>query len=106
MLRSARHFLVGIVVILSCLLSRTAAGQNSPSSASPSAEPPNPSINAGPTTDRHVFNVRDFGAVGDGKIKDTAAISKAIQAANQSGCGQVLFPAGTYVSGTFEMLPM
>ena len=57
-----------------------------------------------PANDLHTFNVRDFGAAGDGKIKDTSAITKAIQAANQSGGGEVTFPSGTYITGTFELL--
>ena len=47
-----------------------------------------------------VFNVRDFGAVGDGKTLDTAAINKAIDACTAAGGGQVLLPPGTYLSGT------
>lgn len=45
------------------------------------------------------FNVRDFGALGDGKTVETKAIQKAIDACTKLG-GIVLFPAGTYVSGT------
>src|SRR4051794_1305137 len=40
------------------------------------------------------FNVRDVGAVGDGKTDDTAAIQRAIDAAHQDGGGQVFLPAG------------
>ena len=44
-----------------------------------------------------MFNVRDFGATGDGKTFDTAAIQKALDACKESG-GTVKFPAGTYLS--------
>lgn len=50
------------------------------------------------------FDVRTFGAAGDGKTLDTAAITKAIGAANSAGGGTVLFPPGTYLSGTLELL--
>lgn len=40
------------------------------------------------------FNIRDFGAVGDGKVLDSAAINKAIEACAVAGGGQVLFPPG------------
>src|SRR5690349_9959247 len=43
------------------------------------------------------FNVRDFGATGDGETFDTAAIQKALDACVASG-GTVEFPAGTYLS--------
>ncbi len=54
---------------------------------------------ASPPT-RHV-SVREFGAVGDGVHKDTAAIQQAVDAA--AGGGVVEFPAGTYLSGTIVM---
>ncbi|MCX6629626.1 MAG: glycosyl hydrolase family 28-related protein [Candidatus Solibacter sp.] len=47
-----------------------------------------------------VYSVRDFGATGDGKTLDTAAINKAIDACTAAGGGQVLLPPGTYLSGT------
>ena len=50
------------------------------------------------------YNVKDYGAVGDGKALETAAINQTIRACNQAGGGTVLFPAGTYVTGTFELL--
>ncbi len=44
-----------------------------------------------------VFNVRQYGAAGDGKTLDTPAINKAIDAAAAAGGGTVLLPAGTYL---------
>jgi len=47
-------------------------------------------------------NVRDYGALGDGKADDTAAIRKAIEVAGKGGT--VRFPGGTYrISGTLEV---
>ena len=46
------------------------------------------------------FDVRDFGAKGDGETKDTAAIQRAIDAANEAGGGEVLLPKGVYLSGS------
>jgi hypothetical protein len=43
-----------------------------------------------------VFNVRNFGAVGNGSTNDTAAINSAIAAFNAAGGGQLYFPFGTY----------
>lgn len=45
-----------------------------------------------------VFNVRDFGATGDGKTLDTRAIQKALDTCGRAGGGTVQFPAGTYLS--------
>jgi hypothetical protein len=46
--------------------------------------------------DGAVFNVLDFGAVGNGTTDSTAAIQAAIDACNAAGGGTVFFPAGTY----------
>jgi polygalacturonase len=50
-----------------------------------------------------VFNVRDYGAVGDGKNLDSPAIDKAIEAAASQGGGTVRVPAGTYLSGSIHL---
>src|SRR5215475_11424218 len=42
------------------------------------------------------FNVRRFGAKGDGSTIDTPAINNAIAASAEAGGGTVVFPAGTY----------
>jgi polygalacturonase len=49
------------------------------------------------------YNVRVFGATGDGKTLDTEAINKAITAAHAAGGGTVLFPAGTYLSTSIHL---
>ena len=43
-------------------------------------------------------NVMDFGAVGDGRVNDTAAVQAAINAG-----GMVCFPPGTYLCGTLYL---
>jgi hypothetical protein len=53
---------------------------------------------------RLFFNVRDFGAVGDSKNLDTKSIQEAINQCSKSGGGTVIFPAGTYLSGSIELL--
>src|SRR5579871_3829939 len=46
------------------------------------------------------FDVRDFGAVGDGKTNCAEALQRAIDRASQSGRGVVVFPAGKFLTGT------
>lgn len=51
-----------------------------------------------------IFNVMDYGAKGDGKSDDAAAIQKAIDKCSYSGGGQVFFPPGhTFVSGPLKL---
>ena len=45
-----------------------------------------------------IFNVKTFGATGDGKTLDTEAIQKALDACAEAGGGTVELPAGTYLS--------
>lgn len=50
-----------------------------------------------------IYNVRDFGAKGDGTTLDTAAVQAAIDACNKDQGGTVLVPAGVFLIGTIEM---
>lgn len=49
------------------------------------------------------LDVKAFGAVGDGKALDTAAVNKAIDAAAAAGGGTVRFPAGKYLSTSIHL---
>src|SRR6266567_503515 len=53
--------------------------------------------------DASTFNVRDYGAKGDGATLDTAALNKAIEACATAGGGQVLVPPGKYLTGTVHL---
>jgi polygalacturonase len=50
-----------------------------------------------------VYDVKDFGAKGDGKTLDHVAINTAIETATSNGGGQVVLPAGTYLCGSIRM---
>jgi hypothetical protein len=52
-----------------------------------------------------VYNVKDFGAKGDGVRDDTGSIQNAIDACVRGGGGTVLFPVGTYAVGLTLTLP-
>jgi polygalacturonase len=50
-----------------------------------------------------LYNIRDFGAKGDGKSLDTVALQSAIDACTRDGGGTVLVPAGTFQIGATEL---
>jgi polygalacturonase len=77
-----------------------------------SALPKSNSAEAGPKAGREAptpaktgvqLNVRDFGALGDGRTKDTAAIQQALDRCAVLGGGQVLVPAGDYRTGAIVL---
>lgn len=49
------------------------------------------------------LNIRDFGAVGDGQTKDTAAIQQALDRCSILGGGEVVVPAGSYLTGAIQL---
>ena len=49
------------------------------------------------------YNVRDYGAKGDGKTLDHHAINAAIDSCVAHGGGRVVVPAGTYLCGSIRM---
>ena len=51
-----------------------------------------------------IYNVRDFGAEGNGRTLDTKAIQQAIDTCSKNGGGIVLFPAGyRFLTGTIYL---
>ena len=56
-----------------------------------------------PSTTLNIFDIRTYGAVGDGKAVDSPAINKAIEAAAAAGGGTVFFPAGTWLSFSIRL---
>lgn len=50
-----------------------------------------------------VFDVRTYGAVGDGATLDTQAIQKTIDACAEAGGGKVYLQGGTFLSGTLRL---
>jgi polygalacturonase len=49
-----------------------------------------------------IYNVKDFGAIGDGNTLETNALQKAIEECSVSG-GTVYFPPGKYLTGSLEL---
>ena len=56
-----------------------------------------------PPHGRLALNVRDFGAAGNGTTKDTGAIQQAIDRCWALGGGDVLVPAGSYLTGAIAL---
>src|SRR5579872_5125283 len=60
-------------------------------------------LSAAEPGETRVYNVRDFGAKGDGQTLDSAAVQKAIDTCTADRGGLVLIPAGDFVVGTLEL---
>ena len=51
-------------------------------------------------SETHLYNVEDYGAVGDAKTINTLAIQQAIDESAAAGGGTVLIPSGQFLTGT------
>jgi hypothetical protein len=69
---------------------------------SPRAAKPNPTPQA-PAKPNLTLNVRDYGALGDGTTKDTTAIQQTIDRCAVLGGGEVLVPAGNFLTGALQL---
>src|ERR1700679_1196922 len=58
---------------------------------------------AEPAKSTVTLNVKDYGATGDGKTKDTVAIQQTIERCSVFGGGEVVVPAGDYLSGALAL---
>jgi polygalacturonase len=50
----------------------------------------------------NVFNVRHFGAKGNGLVNDAQAINTTIEACSNAGGGTVFIPSGIYTTGSIH----
>ena len=51
-------------------------------------------------TSQNIYDIKDFGAIGDGVADDAAAIQRAIDRCTADGGGKVLVPRGhTFIAG-------
>lgn len=50
-----------------------------------------------------MLNIRDFGALGDGKTKDTLAVQQALDRCSVLGGGEVFVPAGEFLTGALVL---
>jgi len=57
-----------------------------------------------PTFPDRVFDITQYGAVGDGKTMNTGAFKKAITACSMAGGGRVVVPDGTFLTGAIHFM--
>lgn len=51
----------------------------------------------------HTFNIKNYGAVDDGKTINTTAMQMAVDACNKEDGGDVIIPAGVFIIGTVHL---
>src|SRR5215831_13029197 len=56
-----------------------------------------------PKFSNKTFNIKDYGAIGDGQTLNTNAIEKTIDACAKAGGGTVIIPAGLWLTGPIQM---
>ena len=83
-----RHFLQATSLTAALDMPRPAAPQQNPTRRD---------------TAKISLNVREFGAKGDGTVKDTAAIQQTIDRCSAFGGGEVVIPAGNYLTGALAL---
>src|SRR5438552_6039025 len=83
--------------------SAAALGSGLLASGSAAGQPSGSAASVGNSLGVRTYNIRDFGAKGDGTTLDTAAVQAAIDACNKDQGGTVLVPAGVFVIGTIEL---
>ena len=56
-----------------------------------------------PAREAQAFDIRSYGAMGDGQTINTASIQKAIDACHATGGGRVVVPEGVFVTGSLRL---
>lgn len=90
-------------ICLAAAVTNASGWDNVPEAIAPITAPfPMPQM-ARPQFPDRVISIQDFGAVADGRTKNTEAIANAIAAAARAGGGTVLIPAGTWLTGAIHL---
>lgn len=95
---SAGKYLYGFLILLLMLLLLTDAA-----SAGWEKAPEILSQIREPVFSNREFDIRDYGALGDGITDSSFALSKAIEACSRAGGGRVTVPAGVYLTGAVHL---
>ncbi len=85
------------------VISTASLGSGLLASSLPAADVPDRPTANDKLSGARIYNIRDFGAVGDGKTLNTAAVQAAIDACFRDHGGTVLVPAGVFVIGMIEL---
>ena len=56
-----------------------------------------------PVFSKRVFNIKNYGAIEGGTVKNTEAIKKTIEAAEKAGGGKVVIPEGKWLTGPIHL---
>jgi hypothetical protein len=101
-----RSFLKAAAQTLLAVPAASALGQLA-EAQQPAAKPAHPAAHSAaakvPAKPALQLNVRDYGATGDGKTKDTLAIQLTIERCSVFGGGEVVVPAGDYLTGALVL---
>lgn len=87
------------LIIAGCILSLTGFAQSKTLNQYLAQAPFKMPAIAEPVFKSTTYNIKDYGAVGDGQTLNTEAIEKAIDACSSSGGGNVLVPPGLWLTG-------
>lgn len=93
-----------LVVLASCIsLSQQSVADRAPKEIVPIKAPFGSYLFVRPVfPDRH-YDIRSYGAVEGGKVNNTQAIRKTIEAASAAGGGRVVIPAGIWLTGAIHL---
>ena len=97
--RAAQGTLAAPMLALLPGLGAAQEAKKTPSTGAASAHKPL----AAPAKPKVTLNVRDLGATGDGKTKDTLALQQTIERCSDFGGGEVVVPAGDYLTGALAL---
>jgi hypothetical protein len=78
-------------------------GVSALTTAHAAADAPRPETARALSAGARTYDIRDFGAAGDGKTLDTVAVQAAIDACTADRGGTVIVPAGDFLVGTLEL---